>query len=126
MAACARRMLISVLTAIAALLLSVGLQTGSAAAATERGFTDQSTVELPRDPGKIGLAAVYSCSRSVSFPAYYIDVDCSVYSGAIRLVVTCSDGYTFYSPIIFAGNRFIGRGTCGPPWTVLYMTVQEV
>src|SRR5690606_3360990 len=111
---------------IAALLLSVGLQTGSAAAAPERGFTEQSTEALPDAPGKMALAAVYSCSRSIPIPAYYIDLDCSVYSGAIRLVVTCSDGYTFYSPIIFAGNRFIGRGTCGPPWTVHYVNVQIV
>ncbi|MFI7636924.1 hypothetical protein [Nonomuraea sp. NPDC049400] len=126
MAVHARRMLIGVLAAIAALLFSVALHTGSAAAAPERGFTDQSTAALAEAPGKAELAATYSCSRSVPIPAYYIDIDCSVYSGAIRIVVTCSDGYQFASPIIFSGNRFTGRGTCGPPWTVRSANVETV
>src|SRR5690606_69307 len=107
----ARRTLISVLTAIAALLLSVGLQTGSAAAAPERGFTDQSTAALPGASAKMMPPTSYTCTRNHPIPAYYIDVSCAVFSGAIRLVVTCSDGYTFYSPIIFAGTRYTGRGT---------------
>ncbi|TDD24152.1 hypothetical protein [Nonomuraea diastatica] len=125
----ARRTLIGVLAAIAALLFSVALHTGSAAAAPERGFTGQSAAALPDVPGKDGaasLAATYSCSRNVPIPAYYIDIDCSVFSGAIRVVVTCSDGYQFASPIIFAGNRFTGRGTCGPPWTVRSTNVETV
>lgn len=129
MAVHARRMLIGVLSAIAALLFSVALHTGTATAAPERGFIDQSTSELADTPGKDGGASVnaqYSCSRRVPIPAYYIDIDCSVFSGAIRILVTCSDGYQFASPIIFAGNRFTGRGTCGPPWTVRSANVQEV
>ncbi|MEO3800002.1 hypothetical protein [Nonomuraea sp. B1E8] len=128
----ARRTLIGVLAAIAALLLSVALHTGSAAAAPERGFTDQST-ELSDAPGAragkdgvVSPAATYSCSRSVPIPAYYVDIDCSVFSGAIRVVVICSDGYQFASPIIFAGYRFTGRGTCGPPWTVRTTNVEQV
>jgi hypothetical protein len=119
-------MLIGMLSAIAALLFSVALHTGSAVAAPERGFTDQSTTALTDAKGKAALAARYDCSRRVPIPAYYIDIDCSVYSGAIRVVVTCTDGYTFASPIIFAGNRFTGRGTCGPPWRVSYANIEEV
>ncbi len=118
-------MLVGVLAAIAALLFSVALHTGSAVAAPERGFTDQSTTALTDAPGK-GLTATYSCSRSVPIPAYYIDIDCSVFTGAIRILVTCSDGYQFASPIIFAGNRFTGRGTCGPPWTVRSANAETV
>ncbi|MGP3934289.1 hypothetical protein [Nonomuraea sp. KM88] len=127
MAVHARRTLIGVLAAIAALLFSVALHTGSAAAAPERGFTDQSTeLSDARGKGGAGLAATYSCSRSVPIPAYYVDIDCSVFSGAIRVVVICSDGYQFASPIIFAGYRFTGRGTCGPPWTVRTTNVEQV
>ncbi|NBE91889.1 hypothetical protein FE391_13095 [Nonomuraea sp. KC401] len=123
----ARRTLIGVLAAIAALLFSVALHTGSATAAPERGFTDESTAVLPEvKDGRASLDATYSCSRSVPIPAYFVDIDCSVYSGAIRVVVTCSDGYWFASPIIFAGYRFTGRGTCGPPWTVRTTDVETV
>ncbi|MEV6039824.1 hypothetical protein AB0L65_52525 [Nonomuraea sp. NPDC052116] len=129
MAVHARRTLVGVLAAITALLFSVALHTGSAAAAPERGFTDQSTTTLKDAQGKDGgaaLTATYSCSRSVPIPAYYIDIDCSVFTGAIRILVTCSDGYQFASPIIFAGNRFTGRGTCGPPWTVRSANAETV
>ncbi|MET7333348.1 hypothetical protein [Nonomuraea sp. NPDC005650] len=76
--------------------------------------------------GRETQRATYSCSRSVPIPAYYIDIDCTMYTGAIRILVTCSDGCQFASPIIFANNRFTGRGTCGPPWTVRSANVETV
>jgi hypothetical protein len=123
MASIAKSRLSGLLVTLAALLCSMALFASSAAAAPapqERGFADTSVADAPEAKGKRGTAllADWSCDPSVPIPAYYIQITCTVFANAYRIRVVCSDGYEFYSPIIFAGQRFSGRGTCGPPWTV--------
>ncbi|MEE1941240.1 hypothetical protein V1L54_17815 [Streptomyces sp. TRM 70361] len=82
-------------------------------AAEPRGFAQSPAAEAPARAD-----AIWECERWVSVPAYHVDFTCTVFSGAVRAYVVCSDGAVFYSRIMYAGALYQMRGTCGPPWTV--------
>jgi len=68
-------------------------------------------------------AASYQCSYSAVSPSKII-VDCTVYSGSVRVVVRCSDGRIIYWPWWGVGRwRYVFD--CYPA-TIVSMWVQTV
>ncbi|PJE95274.1 hypothetical protein CUT44_23450 [Streptomyces carminius] len=113
---------------LVALACALVLLPASAAAAEPAAAGDRGIVQLSKTPAaKVGAGekaparanASWVCNRQVTYPGpYYVDFTCTVYSGAIRAYVVCSDGAVFYSGTMYAGATYQMRGTCGPPWTV--------
>ena len=114
------------LVALMLVTVSAAVVPGTATAASE--FQPITSTAQSKDQVEIGghVDALYDCFVFYPIPAYYVDFNCTVYSGAIRLHIDCSNGASFASDILRALGSYLWRGTCGPPWTVTGSRVEHV
>ncbi|MEU7531237.1 hypothetical protein AB0A74_36285 [Saccharothrix sp. NPDC042600] len=85
------------------LAATLGLaQTASAAPAPAPQAAVQAFAAAPQDASGPSVAASWSCTTY--FYSNAIDRYCTVYSGYLRSYISCSNGWTYYSPWVGPGR----------------------